>query len=59
VKFTERGFVALAVEGCETIDDHAALDVSVTDTGIGIPPDRLQRIFEEYTQAGEEIGKTY
>jgi PAS domain S-box-containing protein len=59
VKFTERGFVALAVEGYETPDDHAALDVSVTDTGIGIPPDRLQRIFEEYTQADEEIGKTY
>jgi signal transduction histidine kinase len=59
VKFTERGFVSLVVHLREATTDHVALDVSVSDTGIGIAPDRLPRIFEEYTQASDEIGKKY
>ncbi len=59
VKFTERGFVALAVHERGVTEDQAALDFSVIDTGIGIAPDRLPRIFEEYAQASEEIGKRY
>lgn len=31
----------------------------VSDTGIGIPADRLGHIFEEYTQASSEIGERY
>jgi PAS domain S-box-containing protein len=59
VKFTERGFVTLVVHVREALTDQAVLDVTVTDTGIGIPADQLPRIFEEYTQASEEIGKNY
>jgi PAS domain S-box-containing protein len=59
VKFTEQGFVALAVDAAEAVGDAAVIDFSVTDTGIGIAPDRLSRIFDEYTQASDEIGTKY
>ena len=47
VKFTESGSVALTVEAAG--DD--AVRFTVTDTGIGIPPDRLERVFDAFTQA--------
>jgi PAS domain S-box-containing protein len=51
LKFTERGRVAVRV-GVEAIDREAVvLRVSVSDTGIGIPADRLEAIFEPFTQA--------
>ena len=59
VKFTDRGFVALVVHGRDAPAGQAALEVSVTDTGIGIPADRLPRIFEQYTQASDEIATKY
>jgi signal transduction histidine kinase len=45
VKFTEQGEVALSARQEE---DHVLIEVH--DTGIGIPPDQLQIIFQEFTQ---------
>ena len=59
VKFTERGFVTLVVGLRETDGDHVMLDVVVSDSGIGIPADRLPHIFEEYTQASDDIADRY
>ena len=51
IKFTERGEVALHV-GAETLTPHeVTLRVAVRDTGIGIPADKLQLIFEAFAQA--------
>jgi signal transduction histidine kinase/CheY-like chemotaxis protein len=51
LKFTERGGVAVHV-GVQEIDgDAVVLRISVSDTGIGIPADRLEAIFEPFTQA--------
>jgi signal transduction histidine kinase len=57
IKFTHSGEVAIRVtrlaEHVETADsaDRARLRFSVRDTGIGIPPDKQQLIFEKFTQA--------
>ncbi len=60
VKFTARGSVSLTVAREET--DRAAgirLRFSVADTGIGISADKLQSIFEEFTQADGSITRRY
>jgi PAS domain S-box-containing protein len=46
IKFTERGRISLKVEPME----GARVLISVKDTGIGIPPDKLEAIFQEFTQ---------
>ncbi len=45
VKFTSRGSVVLRIE-----QDGDGVAISVSDTGIGIPPDQLDRIFQRFTQ---------
>jgi CheY-like chemotaxis protein len=54
IKFTEKGEVVLTVvrEGNEADDaGNCTLRVKVRDTGIGIPPDRIGRLFQSFTQA--------
>src|SRR5690606_2583521 len=49
VKFTDRGHVLVDVTG-ETQDGTARLTVRVTDSGIGIPEDKLSIIFDKFSQ---------
>jgi two-component system, sensor histidine kinase and response regulator len=51
LKFTERGEVAVHVQVEEQSADEAVLHFEVSDTGIGIPPDKQHLIFEAFTQA--------
>jgi PAS domain S-box-containing protein len=53
IKFTERGRVTVEVHAATVTATHADLEIAVQDTGIGIPADRLDRIFAKYEQAEE------
>jgi signal transduction histidine kinase/CheY-like chemotaxis protein/ligand-binding sensor domain-containing protein len=51
IKFTEEGEVAVTV-GLDSVgDDQVGLHFTVSDTGIGVPPGKLQAIFEPFMQA--------
>ncbi len=49
VKFTQNGLIAVTAER-EVIDDKDMLILAVSDTGIGIAPEHLSRIFMPFTQ---------
>ncbi|MBU2913638.1 ATP-binding protein [Reichenbachiella agariperforans] len=52
IKFTEQGSVLVEATTVEK-ESAVVLQLSVTDTGIGIPTDRQQQIFEEFEQVSQ------
>ena len=59
VKFTETGTVTLQAKLGDTTDMDADIYFAVTDTGIGIPADKLHLIFESFTQVDAETTRKY
>jgi two-component system, sensor histidine kinase and response regulator len=59
IKFTERGEVDLRVKIESQGEDWTALHFCVTDTGIGIPREKQQRIFEAFMQADSSTTRKY
>jgi signal transduction histidine kinase len=52
IKFTEQGQIVVRVETTSEADENPKLHFSVSDTGIGIPSQKQQDIFERFTQVG-------
>jgi PAS domain S-box-containing protein len=59
IKFTERGEVALRVEHEPGAREAGLLRFSVSDTGIGIPADKLDAIFKSFTQVDSSTSRKY
>jgi PAS domain S-box-containing protein len=59
IKFTEHGEVVLHVEAESRRNSNAQLRFSVTDTGIGIPPEKQAVIFEAFSQADSSTTRRY
>ncbi len=58
-KFTERGVVTVAVERERVEGRGDRLVFRVTDTGIGMTPDQLARVFDPFTQADASTTRKY
>ncbi len=64
VKFTERGEIVVTVAARRLTEPKRgpsrwAISVTVRDTGIGIPPDRMDRLFQSFSQADASISRRF
>ena len=59
IKFTEHGEVVLRVRSESRPDGNTQLSFSVSDTGIGIPPEKQIVIFEAFSQADSSTTRRY
>ena len=59
IKFTDSGHILVRVREKSRGDDSVTLQMAVSDTGIGIPADKQQRIFEAFSQADGSTTRHY
>ncbi|MDY7020326.1 MAG: ATP-binding protein, partial [Cyanobacteriota bacterium] len=61
IKFTDRGSVTISAQVIENVQESSKpeIAVTVTDTGIGIPEDKIDRIFESFEQADGSTARQY
>jgi two-component system sensor histidine kinase/response regulator len=59
IKFTATGEIVLRAEVESATDETACLHFSVTDTGIGVPPEKLDLIFRAFSQADGTTTRNY
>jgi signal transduction histidine kinase/DNA-binding response OmpR family regulator len=57
-KFTHEGEIGLVVQG-ERVDGADWVRMSVSDSGIGIPPEKIDHVFDEFSQADETTTRDY
>lgn len=58
-KFTEKGSITLCVQQQQRIENQVVLSFQVIDTGIGIPDDKLDLIFQNFKQVSADIKVKY
>ncbi|MDO9336771.1 MAG: ATP-binding protein [Caulobacter sp.] len=59
LKFTPQGRVGIELTGEADSDGTARLRISVRDSGIGIHPEKLPRLFDAFTQADDSAGRDF
>ncbi len=58
IKFTENGMITLTARPTKSRGE-AGVEITVTDTGIGIPAEKLGSIFESFVQVDSSFGRSY
>jgi signal transduction histidine kinase len=59
VKFTRNGSIIIELSLLKRTDTSALMEVSVSDTGIGIPEDKQEIIFDHFTQANSQTTREF
>ena len=59
VKFTSEGKITISARLLNENEEKADIEFSVSDTGIGIPEDKMEHIFENFQQATSETARLY
>ena len=56
-KFTKEGEISITVSNSESLEN--AIDFTVADTGIGMTPDQVEKVFKPFTQADEKTTRKF
>ncbi|NTS43171.1 response regulator [Flavisolibacter sp. BT320] len=59
VKFTEKGEITVSVQALHQTETEARLQITISDTGIGISEEKQQAIFERFQQADTETTRRF
>lgn len=59
LKFTQNGEVRVVARLVESGEDYSRINFAISDTGIGIPEDKQETIFESFSQGSIEINRKY
>jgi signal transduction histidine kinase/DNA-binding response OmpR family regulator len=59
IKFTDKGAVMISVSNAGVSEEGVKLGITVSDTGIGIPKDKLTAIFNRFQQAEDSVTRNY
>jgi len=59
IKFTDEGGISIAVTVRERRDDVALLEIVVADTGVGMSPQAMEKIFDPFVQADSSTTRLY
>ena len=59
IKFVDKGEVSISVNLKDASDTHATILFEVKDTGIGIPKDRMDRLFKSFSQVDASTTRKY
>ncbi len=59
IKFTPKGFVTLTVSAISRLQDEVILKFSIADTGIGIPDEKIDKIFLPFEQVDASTTRRY
>lgn len=59
LKFTERGSIIFCAKRVSSSEDKIKVQFSISDTGIGIPADKMDKLFKNFSQVDDSYTKKY